>query len=346
MDDFDKEHDKQIIELFNKQQSLFTILNKSDLQSKNQLFIAIKRTSSSQKENYFQTKSNNNSDILQFVNRKQIKNYNDNELYQNRPLYALKLLKYYNKRHKNNFNREKHILDLFLDEPCIIKYMDVLPVTLYNRKHILVSMHYYQNKDLLSYLWRSSYSYDENQICMVAFKILKILHLLKSRKIVHNDIKFENFIVSSEYPFEVVLTDFESAQMVNECDQSDIIAGTTIFKAPEVLERMPHDYQADIWSLGVNIFYHLYFEYPFNIQETENDESFEDIIIEKIKMNGIKRKENDKISDEAWECMLLMLEKDPIERITVENALSLKWFSNLPKQLYQNSLSSSFSIAN
>ena len=57
-------------------------------------------------------------------------------------------------------------------------------------------------------------------------------------------------------------------------------------------------------------------------------------------MNGIKRKENDRISDEALECMPLMLEKDPIERITVENALPL------PKQLNQNSVSSNISITN
>lgn len=146
-------------------------------------------------------------------------------------------------------------MDLFTNDPEIIKYSEILPVILYNRKHILVSMQFYPKVDLLYYLWRPLYSFDEHIICLVAFKTLKILQLLKDKNVVHNDIKFENFIVASEYPFEIILTDFESTQIVNENGQSDIITGTSIFKAPE---KKPHDYQADLWSLEMNIFFTTY----------------------------------------------------------------------------------------
>lgn len=87
---------------------------------------------------------------------------------------------------------------------------------LYNRKHILVSMKFYPNEDLLYYLWRPLNSFDEYLICLIAYLVLKILQLLKNRKVVHNDLKFENFIVSSENPFDIILSDFENAQVVDD----------------------------------------------------------------------------------------------------------------------------------
>lgn len=112
------------------------------------------------------------------------------------------------------------------------------------------------------------------------------------------------------------------------------MSGTSIFKAPEVLERKPHDYQADIWSLGMNIFYHLYFEYPFNIKETDNETNFESLLKKKIDSNDIYKKENDGVSDEAWEFLEAVLEKDPNKRITVEDALKLKWFLLIDDQMH------------
>lgn len=327
MDDFDEDYDRQIIDLFNGQQDTYMIISKIDLKSKNQLFIGYNRSHYIQKGKANDKKQDHKNNVS-YNESKQIANL-DFYLYKNHSLSALKLYKYHNKKQKNAFIREKNVLDLFTEDHEIIKYSEIFPVILYNRKHLLVSMQFYPNEDLLFYLWRPMFTFDEHFICLVAFKALKILQLLKGKKVVHNDIKFENFIVTSEYPFEIILTDFESAQIVNENDQSNISSGTSIFKAPEVLEKMPHDYKADLWSLGVNIFYHLYFEYPFNIQETENCSMFENVIKEKIFTYNIQRKENDRVSDDAWECITALLEKDPIKRITVEDALSLKWFLHI-----------------
>lgn len=311
--DFVKEQEKKIIDSLNEQQSVYIIKSKNQLSSKNPIYFGTKRSNKNSIQNNY---SNSNLDASKYRREK---------------LYALKLVKYHRKKQIAIFNREKDILDSFSEDERIIKYLDIIMVQNYCRKHLLISMDYYQFKDILYYLWRPNFSFDENLICVISFKALNILQLLKSRFVVHNDIKFENFIITSEYPLKILLTDFESAQTVDSNGQSTIIAGTPIFKSPEVLKKVPHSYEADMWSLAISIFYHLCNEYPFDINEEENNEKYEDIIFEKIKSHEIERKSYYQISDEAWQFLCLALEKDPNKRLKVEDALKLDWFKYMDK---------------
>lgn len=338
-DDFEKDQERKIIDSFNEQQKTYYISSKIELNSKNPVYIAYRRIFRSQ----FQNNENN-------LNQENVMCNNDNDNYKdiddirydNKKIFALKLLKYYTKKQIKAFDREKNVLDLFLDDPEIIKYLEIIPVIMYNRKHILVSMHFYPHVDLLFYLWRPLFQFDENFICLIAFKALKILILLKSRGVVHNDIKFENFIVSSENPFEIILTDFESAEMVINNGKSNLFSGTTIYKAPEVLRGEEHDYSSDIWSLGVNLYYHLFFEYPFGIKIEENYVDCEEIIQNKISYGQLIRPENNdeiNVSDEAWSCVSAMLEKNPQNRINAEDVIHHVWFSFLESDLVKSQAS-------
>lgn len=85
-----------------------------------------------------------------------------------------------------------------------------------------------------------------------------------------------------------------------------------------------HSFSADIWSLGVNIYYILFGTFPFDILPSDSKERMH----EKM-MNNELLKLNDFISDQAFECVKKILVFDPDERIAVEDALNLDWFNNM-----------------
>ena len=39
--------------------------------------------------------------------------------------------------------------------------------------------------------------------------------------------------------------------------------GTSFFMAPEIQKHLRHDYKADLWSLGVILYFMIFHTYPF-----------------------------------------------------------------------------------
>ncbi|KAK8865273.1 hypothetical protein M9Y10_010811 [Tritrichomonas musculus] len=286
---------KSIIDLINEQQKLFFISNEIVITSRNYLFVAFRRIFDSTKK----------------------------QLLDNKKCFALKLIKFQSESNIKNFEREMKVLDQLSEFPQIIKYEDKIKVVLNGINYLLLSMKYYSHTDLFTYLWKEVNDFDEDIIKKIAFQSLKILILLKSRNVVHNDFKFENFIIETTDPFKIILTDFESSQIIQPNGKSEIYTGTPIYKAPEVLRKEPHDYAADIWSLGANLYTTVFGKYPFQIVIGDTDE----IIQQKIQNNPLENIDGI-ASEDCWECITKMLILDQNERITAEDALHLKWFEN------------------
>lgn len=287
------EQQETIIDLINEEQDVFYVSSEIIETSKNCLFIGFKR----------------------------IFNKEDKNLYDKKKCFALKLIDYQKDKDIQDFERESNILDLFQDFPQIIKYEDKIKFELNGFNHLLISMKYYVHSDLFNYLWRSDFDFDEELIQKIAYQSLKILQLLKSRNVVHNDFKFENFIVESNKPLKLILTDFECSQILLPNEKSNIYTGTAVYDAPEVLRKEPHDYAADIWSLGANLYTTVFGKYPFEIDNKDNKQT----IRSKVENNPLVN--IDCIASKfCWECITRMLVLDPDDRITVEDAINLPWF--------------------
>jgi serine/threonine protein kinase len=101
--------------------------------------------------------------------------------------------------------------------------------------------------DLFTYLNR----YPKNKKKNIMFQVLKAIRVLHSQKIIHYDIKFENFVVDRKNT-RVRLIDFEYCQ---HWDSPKMNFGTEIYIAPEIhLPDVIPDYspgKQDIWSVGM-----------------------------------------------------------------------------------------------
>ena len=94
----------------------------------------------------------------------------------------------------------------------------------------------------------------------IALTLLEAVAFLHENGIIHRDIKPENILLDEN--FNPVLTDFTLSKVFTGLCASGTHTGkiaTVTYRAPEVVEKKPYGFPADIWSLGV-VFYELFSE--------------------------------------------------------------------------------------
>ena len=90
---------------------------------------------------------------------------------------------------------------------------------------------------------------------------------LASKNIIHRDIKPENIIFRKSNDFsELALVDLGFATYVKDFNKLFTRCGTPGYVAPEVLNDLPYNCKADIFSLGVIFFMMLSGNVPFPSQ--------------------------------------------------------------------------------
>jgi calcium-dependent protein kinase len=86
---------------------------------------------------------------------------------------------------------------------------------------------------------------------------------------VHRDIKFQNIVFGKKDDIRTLkLIDFGLAGSVHSKNSLSKAMGTAIYLAPEVISG-EYDEKADIWSLGVLLFYLITGNPPFNGNTTK-----------------------------------------------------------------------------
>jgi serine/threonine protein kinase len=114
--------------------------------------------------------------------------------------------------------------------------------------------------------------YTEQQAGAILYKLVKVVHYMHLRRVMHLDVKMKNIMFESTEPdAEIKLIDFGLSIRRTKCfrhENFDLLRGTIFYLAPEVL--MGHyDYHADMWSIGVVAFVLLSGEKPFRAKNRQ-----------------------------------------------------------------------------
>jgi len=96
---------------------------------------------------------------------------------------------------------------------------------------------------------RRAHEFQESEIAYVAKELLKAIAHIHSRHLVHRDVKSENIMMS--VMGDIKLIDFGLCSEVTLIKPG--MLGSPYWMPPEMINREPHSYPADIWSLGVSI---------------------------------------------------------------------------------------------
>eukprot|EP01062_Namystynia_karyoxenos_P016782 TRINITY_DN16179_c0_g1_i1.p1 TRINITY_DN16179_c0_g1~~TRINITY_DN16179_c0_g1_i1.p1 ORF type:complete len:508 (+),score=141.36 TRINITY_DN16179_c0_g1_i1:130-1653(+) len=101
-----------------------------------------------------------------------------------------------------------------------------------------------------------------HDLSVVAYHVLCGLSHLRELHQIHNDIKPGNILINAKG--EIKIADFGVAQWTNSISMAPSGSlGDQLFMAPERIASEPHDYRADIWSLGLTIAHCAIGRYPF-----------------------------------------------------------------------------------
>lgn len=108
-----------------------------------------------------------------------------------------------------------------------------------------------------------------NHLQKLIIDLLVALKFLKSRGIIHCDIKPENILFLNEHSKNVKLIDFGSATFIDDIDYSYL--QTRPYRSPEIVFGCKFDFSVDIWSLGCVLYELVAFKLLFKYKTVEEN---------------------------------------------------------------------------
>ena len=120
---------------------------------------------------------------------------------------------------------------------------------------------------------------------------------------------------------DVRIADFGLSRLLLPAEFMKMPCGTLNYVAPEVLTLQGYGKAADLWSLGVLMFFLLSGQLPFS-GKNKND------IIDRTLHETVhlKTQEWERMSLDCISLLETLLVKDPLFRITAREALNSTWF--------------------
>ena len=144
--------------------------------------------------------------------------------------------------------------------------------------------------------------------------IVSAIHYFHSIKIIHRDLKLDNILLDESSQKKIPkIIDFGFAIQMGSNKKLNIFCGTPSYMAPEIIaKREYHGEAADIWALGIIIYYLLNGDFPFK-------GSNERELFRKISNGNFNMPNN--FSKRASEVISKILKVAPNERITIRNVI-------------------------
>ncbi|CAD8193651.1 unnamed protein product [Paramecium pentaurelia] len=218
---------------------------------------------------------------------------------------AIKVIE--NSKLNSNFSRQMLSNEIEslkkLNSPYILQYINYIYTP--NNQYIITE---YCNEGELKFVKNRS----DQQLLRIFHQLLQALKELKSKNIIHRDIKPPNIMMHNCI---TKLADFGFSVNMNSLELQKSSFGTPLYMAPESLLNDMYSFQSDVWSVGITMYELIYGNVPFyHSKESELKKIIRDYV-----NNPILR-----IPQSIFIPLLKgMLDPNPKTRFTVEQLLSM-----------------------
>ncbi|KAF5309518.1 hypothetical protein D9619_012404 [Psilocybe cf. subviscida] len=166
--------------------------------------------------------------------------------------------------------------------------------------------------------------FTEQDAVSVTRSVLEGVRYLHDHAIVHRDLKPENILYrTKDAQSDIVIADFGIAKHLHTPEeQLTSMAGSFGYVAPEVLLKQGHGKPVDIWSIGIITYVLLCGYSPFRSDDTK-------VLIKETTAAKIEFHERywKNVSAEAKQFIKTLLNPNPLQRPTAEEALKDPWLT-------------------
>ncbi|EGR28721.1 protein kinase domain protein [Ichthyophthirius multifiliis] len=208
-----------------------------------------------------------------------------------------------------------------IDHPNVVKILEHYQ----DQQHHYLIIEHLEGGDLFNRIVNLK-QFNEQQASEYMRQVLSAISYCHSLNILHCDLKPENIIFQSKNIKNNTLKviDFGYSIKTQQNEKIKQKSRTLNYQAPEVLKENNYDEKCDVWSLGIILFTMLVGFNPF--QGDTRDE-----ILQSIEDFKYKSK-LDNISENAKKLILQMLQINPCQRISSQEALQQDWIRLKIKQ--------------
>lgn len=214
--------------------------------------------------------------------------------------------------------REEIFIMCQADHPDIIRLEEVYE----SDSQIYLILHLLTGGDMFDRLEEEDH-YSEIQCAQIVKQMTSAVRYLHSKKVIHRDLKLENFIFDDEHSDNIRLIDFGLSKHFDHGEKHNLAVGTPYTVAPEIIEG-EYDEKVDVWALGIITYLLLCGDPPFGGLDGECLSTVRQNILDGdlvFEPSCIW----DGVSEEAKNFIRRLLTKDPSKRPTAEEAQNDEW---------------------
>jgi serine/threonine protein kinase len=171
--------------------------------------------------------------------------------------------------------------------------------------------------------------FTEDQACDIILQIMQGLNYMHLQSVTHRDMKPENILLVSDQQdcFDIKIADLGFAQKFDRNTGLDLVLGTPLYMAPELVRGEKYSEKVDVWSLGCITYQLLSGKTPF---DGRNLEKINHYICNKPIV--FKDKYFRDVSPNAKDFILHCLERDQFKRPSIEDLFDHPWIAELPER--------------
>eukprot|EP00357_Protocruzia_adherens_P018202 CAMPEP_0114973778 /NCGR_PEP_ID=MMETSP0216-20121206/1150_1 /TAXON_ID=223996 /ORGANISM="Protocruzia adherens, Strain Boccale" /LENGTH=405 /DNA_ID=CAMNT_0002334321 /DNA_START=106 /DNA_END=1323 /DNA_ORIENTATION=+ len=200
-----------------------------------------------------------------------------------------------------------------LSHPNVVELIEVLA----SRSKIYVVLELIKGGDLFDFI-QAEGALSEERARKYFHQMFSALEYCHGEHIVHRDLKPENILIDENGNVKISDFGFSALFKQNNLDMLHTTCGTVNYIAPEVINDHGYDGTgADIWSLGVTLYFITSASLPFNDENTRN-------LLDKIVQADFTFPKH--FSKNFKDLLTNMLQPDPRTRYTIEAIKGHPWF--------------------
>ena len=172
-------------------------------------------------------------------------------------------------------------------------------------------------------------SFTEHQAASIVLHLLEGLNYMHLQCVTHRDLKPENILLVSERRdvFDIKIADLGFAQKFEKEKGLDLVLGTPLYMAPELVRQQRYSEKVDVWSLGCIVYQLLCGTTPFDGKSLKK---INYNICQKPLQSIFEDPQWRAVSDDAKDFILQCLVREQEERPAIADLLHHPWITAIP----------------